>query len=365
VRPTPPATAPLDWGDHAPWFAAAALSGSPTYSFDTVAGRHVLMLFHGSAARPGCAEALQLVAEHRALFDDHAACFFGVSVDPDDVRGGHIAQQIPGIRFFLDFERKLSTLYGAAGPGDEHRPHWLVLDPALRVIGRFDLDRGAEAIALVRARADADAGDGWAPVLRIPDVIEPALCRRLIDLYEAHGGDESGFMRDVDGKTVAVTDPAHKRRKDYTIEDPNIVKAARARFIRRVVPQIRKAHQYEVTRMERYLVACYAAEDEAHFRAHRDNTTKGTAHRRFAVSVNLNDAFDGGEVSFPEYGPHGFKPLPGGAVVFSCSLLHAVSKITGGRRYAFLPFIYDDEAAKIREANNQFLGEGVGAYKTT
>jgi hypothetical protein len=48
--------------------------------------------------------------------------------------------------------------------------------------------------------------------------------------------------------------------------------------------------------------------------------------------------------------------------VFSCSLLHAVSKVTSGRRYAFLPFLYDEEAAKIREANNAFLGEGVGAY---
>ena len=26
-------------------------------------------------------------------------------------------------------------------------------------------------------------------------------------------------------------------------------------------------------------------------------------------------------------------------------------------------FLYDDAAAKLREANNEFLGEGVGAYK--
>ena len=80
--------------------------------------------------------------------------------------------------------------------------------------------------------------------------------------------------------------------------------------------------------------------------------------------INLNDDFDGGEVSFPEYGPRSFKPPPGGAVVFSCSLLHAVSRVTRGRRYAFLPFLYDDAAAKIREANNQFLGQGVGNYRT-
>jgi predicted 2-oxoglutarate/Fe(II)-dependent dioxygenase YbiX len=115
--------------------------------------------------------------------------------------------------------------------------------------------------------------------------------------------------------------------------------------------------------MERYIVCCYAAEDQAHFRAHRDNTTKGTAHRRFAVSINLNAEFEGGELHFPEYGRRGFKPPPGGAVVFSCSLLHAVTPVTKGNRYAFLPFLYDDAAAKIREANNAFLGEGVEAYR--
>ena len=130
------------------------------------------------------------------------------------------------------------------------------------------------------------------------------------------------------------------------------------------MPEIAKVHQFKVTRMERYLVGCYTAEDEAHFRPHRDNTTKGTAHRRFAVSVNLNCDFDGGEVSFPEYGPRSLKPPPGGAVVFSCSLLHAVSRVTRGRRYAFLPFLYDEAAAKIREENSVFLGEGVGSYKS-
>jgi predicted 2-oxoglutarate/Fe(II)-dependent dioxygenase YbiX len=204
--------------------------------------------------------------------------------------------------------------------------------------------------------------DLQAPVLFLPQVFEPEFCRRLIGLYEEHGGQESGFMRDVGGKTVTVQDPAHKRRKDYTISDPALIKQTQARIQRRIVPEILKVHQFKVTRMERYIISCYAADDGGHFRAHRDNTTAGTAHRRFAVSINLNDAFEGGEISFPEYGARSFKPPPGGAVVFSCSLLHAVSRVTAGRRFAFLPFLYDEEAARMREQNNKFLGEGVGAY---
>ena len=133
--------------------------------------------------------------------------------------------------------------------------------------------------------------------------------------------------------------------------------------MRRVLPEIARVHCFKVTRMERFLVGCYTAEDGGHFRAHRDNTTSGTAHRRFAVSVNLNADFDSGEASFPEYGPRSYKPPPGGAVVFSCSLLHAVSRVTRGRRYAFLPFLYDEEAARLRAVNNRDLDERVGTYR--
>jgi len=34
--------------------------------------------------------------------------------------------------------------------------------------------------------------------------------------------------------------------------------------------------------------------------------------------------------------------------------------VTRGARYAFLPFIYDDEAAKIRQANHGFLAQERG-----
>jgi hypothetical protein len=40
-----------------------------------------------------------------------------------------------------------------------------------------------------------------------------------------------------------------------------------------------------------------------------------------------------------------------------------VSAVTRGKRYAFLPFLYDDEAARLRLENNKFLGEGVDPYR--
>jgi len=318
---------------------------------------------------------LRIIEEHRQLFDDGHLAFFGISIDPEDEREARVQASLPGVRFFWDFDGLISRLYGVL-PVDQSEASatfqrlWLVLDPMLRVRARFqakpDGSERHEVAEYLRALPAVDAFLGFpiqAPVIVLPDVFEPDLCRRLVDLYETHGGEDSGFMREVGGKTTGIVDYGHKRRSDYTIEDEDLKILLRQNVGRKVVPEISKAHHFQATRMERYIVACYDGETGGHFRAHRDNTTKGTAHRKFALSIALNDDYSGGELSFPEYGSRSFKIPIGGAVIFSCSLLHAVSPVTQGRRYVFLPFLYDDAAAALREANNQYLDGDVGEYR--
>jgi peroxiredoxin/predicted 2-oxoglutarate/Fe(II)-dependent dioxygenase YbiX len=366
-------------GDPAPWFYRRS-TANPNFAFHTAAGRYVVLCFYASASNPTSKAAIASVLANRALFDDERMGFFGVSIDPRDEAERRVREALPGIRYFWDFDGAVSALYGAI-PKDTKLPQnhrvsvrqfWLVLDPTLRVMRVFPFAANggeqADLFAYLKQLPPPDRFAGFEvppPILVIPNVFEPEFCQHLIGLFETHGGEESGFMRDVDGKTIQINDHSHKRRKDYRVEDPELIRRLQARISRRISPEIWKIYAFKVTRMERYIVSCYAAEDEAHFRAHRDNTTKGTAHRRFAVSINLNADFEGGEVSFPEYGSRSFKAPIGGAVIFPCALLHAVSKVTSGRRYAFLPFLYDEEAAKIRETNNQFLGDGMSNYRAT
>ena len=49
--------------------------------------------------------------------------------------------------------------------------------------------------------------------------------------------------------------------------------------------------------------------------------------------------------------------------MFSCSLLHEAAPVTSGKRYVFLPFLYDEEAARVREENSGALAGAVGAYR--
>ena len=363
-------------GDPAPFFIQRSVS-KPRFAFNTVGGRYLVLCFYGTARDESVRAALAAVKEWNTVFDDQFAACFGISVDPEDVAQNRISERATGHRHFLDYDLSVSRQYGAVdldaelnGDALTYRRLWVVIDPTFRVLKVLNFERDQSDIRQLKAFLGSlpppvrfSGIELQAPVLYLPDVFEPELCTQLVNLYQQNGGLESGFMREVDGKTVTVVDPSHKRRRDHNIADRDLISRLQERVRRRIVPEIAKVHHFRVTRMERYIVACYSDDDQGHFRPHRDNTTKGTAHRRFAVSINLNAEFEGGEIYFPEYGPRSYKPPPGGAVVFSCSLLHAVTPVTKGQRYAFLPFLYDDAAAELRLQNNKYLDEAVGRYQ--
>jgi len=351
-------------GDPAPWFFQRC-QGLPRFVFDSIAGRYVVLCFYLTAEDAQGRGAVDAMLRNRSLFDDDRASFFGISLDPRDEATRRVSDSLPGVRFVWDFDESVARQYGArplqaaaAGEPAPSRRFWMVVDPTLHVLAVFPFGTADEqhqaVFDLVRRLPPPDRFAGFeipAPILILPNVLEPQLCRRLIDLYDADGGSETGVMRQKEGQTVGVIDASFKRRKDYTITDQELIAVLQQRVKRRVAPEIEKLFFMPITRMERYIVGCYTAEDGGHFRPHRDNKTPLTAHRRFAVSVNLNAEFDGGEVSFPEYNRRGHKAPPGWAVIFPCAILHAVSQVTRGRRYAFLPFIYDDAGARIRATN--------------
>ncbi len=351
-------------GDPVPWFIQRSTNAAEFF-FGNLAGRTTVVFAFGSAARTPARAVIKGFLAHRDLFDDDICTVMGVSVDPADETTGRIRQALPGFRCLWDFDHRASVALGtSAGPGSAYAARSLVLDRRLRLVASFDLAGAsaedaqahvAEVVAFVRGRVTAAppvVAQAHAPVLVIPDVFEPALCEALMEHYDRHGSHQSGTMSQERGRTIYRLNLERKRRADSELPADHPLRAAALdRIRRRVIPAIGQAFQFRATRIERYIVACYRASDRGFFVAHRDNTTPGTAHRRFAVSIGLNGDYDGGELVFGEYGDHRFKVPAGGAVVFGCSLLHEVKPVTRGDRYAFLPFLYDEAAAQVRRAN--------------
>lgn len=344
----------LQPGDRFPWLVQDVISRKDFF-LDTLAGRYQLYGFFLTTKDEGGRKAVDTVLANRPLFDEQHCSFLGVSVDPDDV-SRDLKDLLPGIRFICDYDLKVSKACGAAGveavygDGKPLRRFWMLVDPSLHVLRIFAFDDPQAVIDAVKALPPPDQFGGLsrpAPILLLPNVFEPDLCRRLIDLYEAQGGGESGVQRNGKG----VFDHAFKRRKDHVLEESSLKQQLNGRIARRVSPEIEKLFFMRVQFVERHIVGCYSAADGGHFAPHRDNREGASAHRRFAVSVNLNDDFTGGEVGFPEYGEQTYKAPAGWALVFPCAILHRVTPVTAGVRYAFLPFVYDEGGLKIRHAN--------------
>lgn len=343
---------PFATGELLPEFTASSRT-NPNYHVSTVAGRYVLLAFmpREMARREA---ALAAVTPLRPLFDDAFLTAFFVAPRPD---GPDIpADQTPGQRWLFDPDGAVARQLHLG----EDEAAWLLLDPALRLLDRAPIDQPEALFARIAAGLpplDVYIGTALvAPVLIVPRVFEPEFCRRLIDIYEARGGVRSGVMRDIGGRTVGVLD-GMKSRRDVNLQDDEALRSEiKERLARAVIPMIGRAYQFRPTRVERYLVSCYDAAEGGFFHPHRDNEALGTAHRRFACSINLNsEAFEGGDLRFPEFGQRTYRPPTGGAVVFACNLLHEATPVTRGRRYAFLPFFYDEEGQRIRERNIAFL----------
>jgi predicted 2-oxoglutarate/Fe(II)-dependent dioxygenase YbiX len=266
--------------------------------------------------------------------------------------------------FLADYDGAISRSFGALA-----MPRTVVLDPMLRAVAdiAWDNPQGhAETVGnVLRGLPPVDESTGvpmFAPALIVPRVFSFELCDFLVQFYETQGGVDSGFQFDIGGKTTTVSDWRLKRRSDVAVMAPEVRDLVRGQIVRRLIPEVERYFQYRATRIDRCIVACYDSEVGGHFHRHRDNVNAGARHRRFAVSINLNGNFEGCDLMFPEFGRRVYRPPEGGAVVFSCGALHQVTPVTRGRRYAFLAFLYGEEDAKQREANNARLHAGETLY---
>lgn len=350
----------LTVGDRAPWFTPAVTAQTTGQDF-IMGGYRAVLFFFGSSRDPQVKAALFDFCQKKLQFEQLKIHFFGISIDPNDRALEQEVEPSSYFHWLWDFTGEISIRYalcqlGKGGQGITYDPTTFVLDENLRILNLFPLESHVAhaqqvlnyletlsvppTIRLIKQQA---------PVLLIPNVFSSEFCRDLIERYETDGGAESGFMRQEGNKTVVVLDPKIKRRRDWLLTDPALIKQTNAFLGRRVLPEIEKAYQFRVTCFERYVVACYEATNQGFFQPHRDNTAMGTAHRRFAISVNLNSGYEGGCLRFPEYSADLYAPEAGSALVFSCSLLHEATPVTQGRRFVLLSFLYGDEDAKLRQ----------------
>jgi predicted 2-oxoglutarate/Fe(II)-dependent dioxygenase YbiX len=329
----------LEPGDRFPEFMLADQTGAMRAFSQRVRGLAMAVFLDSSAA---------LRQSLRALADAYqAAALDCLVIDgaAEDAEPTILADQAGRIR------QSLREMAGRPAASGGARPLAFLLDRNQRILALADdapADEGDLARwALARWSEEAPAAPaaeirGAAPVLTIPNVLSRADCRALIARWHEMGNAPGKVTSLVQGEQVERVYESLKKRRDHRLNDPAVLRPLLALIARRLAPELDKAFHYRAFKFDRVLIACYDAERGDYFRRHRDNQTPTTATRRFALTLNLNsDEYDGGELIFPEYGDHRYKPATGAAVLFSCSLLHEALPVTAGQRFALLSFLRD------------------------
>ena len=181
-----------------------------------------------------------------------------------------------------------------------------------------------------------------APILLIPNVLDAKTCASFIATWRQKGNIASGAFDAQSNTAVRAAEKTSKARRDHEITDPKLKRVIGEMISRRVAPEMQKAFDYQIVGTTLVKIARYGADTGGYFRPHRDNTAPGVVHRRFALSLVLNDPSDytGGGLRFAEYGPEIYYPAAGAGLVFSGSLLHEVTPVTEGERFVLLTFLF-------------------------
>lgn len=226
-------------------------------------------------------------------------------------------------------------------------PTALVLNPNLRVLSTHILQNQNTCDEIIHTLAQQTPPTPQdittqAPVLLIPNVLTSDMCQALINVWQTQGNEETGVEKSVAQHRQNRIDHTNKKRRDHIVTDEKLMRLISTTVGRRVMPELKKAFHFEATRFEGFKIVCYDAKDQGFFHAHRDNLSPSTAHRRFALTLNLNTGYEGGHLTFPEYGHHRYKPDAGGALIFSSTHLHEVTPVTQGQRFTLLSFLFGE-----------------------
>jgi peroxiredoxin/predicted 2-oxoglutarate/Fe(II)-dependent dioxygenase YbiX len=349
----------LSRGDRAENFCLPALDGRLWAFYEGVRGFRNVLLFcekNSDENRKILAEFAEIYEQLQGLKVD----VFAVSTETVDANVQVAAAVSLPFTLLADADNEVVGAYSRMLGAQVQGPMCLLLDENQRIlewfaplsgtIGEDNRTLAERTIAFFRAEASDEnvlVLEKVAPVLVVPNVLNGLSCNELIDRWENLGHKEGVVHSRLDDAEGTYADYSVKKRQDHIVSDEVLHNRLSAVIGRRIAPELYKAFYLKRFRFSRFIIACYDAEKGGYFRPHRDNSAPQTRDRVFALTLNLNNGYDGGGVRFPEYGPSLYKPTAGGAILFSCSHLHEAMPVTKGRRFVLINQLRDPDGSVV------------------
>jgi len=318
---------------------------------DHLSGQYMLLAFLSDPESEETAALLRSLADLEDQFSAAGATAIAISASSDAARNKQL-KRASGFPWPIacDPSGALFASYGLH-KGHDRAAQLVLVSPYRQIRTWFTLQKDASAtlktimdlLKNTQAAEEMRWSPPHAPVLMVPNVLSAEECGALVKSVET---DTPFLVRQPQPGEVAgnykipVYEHNRQDRVDLIIKDQNTLAILDERIFGRVAPMIKKAFAFDVTRRENLHIARYVGERGGLAMGHRDNTEPPGAHRRFALSMSLNDDYEGGEIAFNEFSPRGYRVPAGTAMVFSSSLLHEVRETTSGVRYNLISHLF-------------------------
>lgn len=184
------------------------------------------------------------------------------------------------------------------------------------------------------------------PYLIIENVLDKKLLNKVLDYYNNTSNKE-------------IHNTCNKNRL-HIYPDLELEKMIDNKLSRSLFPEIKKIFYFDVQYRELYKICSYNSETNGRFAPHRD-TPYPHQHRKFALSLILNDDYEGGELVLPEY-YKSLKPKANTAIVFPGICSHQVNPIISGSRKTIITFFCtekpnDPESNEVNRVKSNFFIE--------
>jgi prolyl 4-hydroxylase len=172
------------------------------------------------------------------------------------------------------------------------------------------------------------------PYLLIENVLSEELLSKIQKYYDSNN-------------TKRQTHNTSSKNRHHIHPDKQLEIDLDNKLSRSLFPEIKKIFNFDVNYRELYKICSYDAETDGRFHAHRD-TPSPFQHRRYAMSLFLNDDYEGGEFELPEYN-FKIKPKANCALIFPGICSHKVNQVTNGSRRVIITFFCSEIEGKTKD----------------
>jgi hypothetical protein len=316
VTPKPPEGPRLLPGDRVPDFILPDPATRLHNFYDLPGGRPILLVLASNTARPDQWNEIKLLAEFAPLIDDAGVDL--VIISNDGVESlAMVSKIIPAPAVWLaDIRGVVNQALRAGAKYEFTGVVSFLLDANQRVIAQRGLEPGHASWAFsVMKSLQREAPltlTNAAPILLLPRVLDLETCSKISALLPAEPG--------------AVAPRA--------IADAELAAVVSVQLLRRVGPEVDKVFSFDDFVFESLALRREAGAAAEHPGSpQRDNRDPETTGRSFSVILDLDaEAYQGGGLRFPEYGPHIYRPGTGAAVVHAGGLQRELLPLEGGQR---------------------------------